>query len=162
MTETERYNGWANRETWAVALHINNDRGWQESVRETVRNAVEGIQQDPPAWLDPSELTDVYYANRAGDIIRENVEETLEPYHIDENGAPYELTESQWLALQGIGSLWRVDWRELGARFLEDLGEEDGVTEEVVCDRHGGQWGDDLTCEQCTDDNGEPLPTPPA
>lgn len=23
------------------------------------------------------------------------------------------------------------------------------------CPRHGGKWGDDLTCEQCTDDNGE-------
>jgi hypothetical protein len=28
------------------------------------------------------------------------------------------------------------------------------------CDRHGGQWGDDLTCEDCTYENGDPRPLP--
>jgi hypothetical protein len=36
MTD-ETYEGWTNRETWAVALHINNDQGWQESVHEALR-----------------------------------------------------------------------------------------------------------------------------
>src|SRR5690348_15456796 len=102
MTKTyddpERYNGWTNRETWAVALHINNDQGWQESIRETVRNTVEGIQQDPPVWLAPEDPTDVFYANRAGDAIREDVEEVLSPYD-DDRAANSEvhLTEGAWL-----------------------------------------------------------------
>ena len=123
----ETYNGWANRETWAVALHINNDQGWQESVLETVRNTVDGITQDPPAWLDPADLNDVFYANRAGDAIRENVEELFDA----EGFEPGEYTERLRDVLRvvtDIGSLWRVDWRELGAAFLSDLGEGDDVS----------------------------------
>lgn len=29
-----------------------------------------------------------------------------------------------------------------------------------TCDRHGGKWGDDETCEDCTDDDGNPKPNP--
>lgn len=28
--------------------------------------------------------------------------------------------------------------------------------EEVQCGRHGGPWGGDETCEDCTDEDGEP------
>ena len=31
MAEDTTYNGWTNRETWLVALWINNEQGWQES-----------------------------------------------------------------------------------------------------------------------------------
>jgi len=132
--ETERYNGWANRETWAVALHINNDQGWQESVLETVRNTVDGITQDPPAWLDPTtETTDVFYANRAGDAIRDNVEETLYALTdaIIESGDARDrgrALDTYRGIVTDIGSLWRVDWRELGAAFISDLGEADDVS----------------------------------
>lgn len=44
MSDTT-YNGWTNRETWAVALHVNNDQGWQESVHESVRDVL--AEQDP-------------------------------------------------------------------------------------------------------------------
>jgi hypothetical protein len=132
MGNSDSYSGWANRETWAVALHINNDQGWQESVREAVRNAVDGAYQDPPVWLgaggatDPAEL-DRLWANVAGDAIRESVEEALEtipatdPYRPQTRAVVRILTEAQALALRDIGSLWRVDWTELGASFLEDL-----------------------------------------
>jgi hypothetical protein len=30
----------------------------------------------------------------------------------------------------------------------------------VICDRHGGPWGDDETCVQCTFESGEPRPLP--
>jgi hypothetical protein len=120
-SHSDSYNGWANRETWAVALHINNDQGWQESVREAVRNTVDGIQQDPPAWLDPAELTDTFYANRAGDAIRENVEEALR-FLVESAGEGDSYAHG---VRDDIGSLWRVDWAELGASFLEDLGDDD-------------------------------------
>jgi hypothetical protein len=121
MSTDETYNGWTNRETWAVVLHINNDQGWQESVTELVRNTVEGIQQDPPAWLPVDSLTDTFYANRVGDAIRENVEETLAAFP-NEYGN-YITSNEQRMALDDIGSMWRVDWREVGASFLSDLDE---------------------------------------
>jgi len=134
VSNDETYNGWANRETWAVALHINNDQGWQESVLETVRNTVDGITQDPPAWLDPAtRTTDVFYANRAGDAIRDNVEETL--YSLTDailEGGDARARGRSLDTYRGIvtdlGSLWRVDWRELGAAFLSDLEEGDDVS----------------------------------
>ena len=30
---------------------------------------------------------------------------------------------------------------------------------EALCDRHGGPWGDDETCPQCTTDTGDVRPT---
>jgi len=29
---------------------------------------------------------------------------------------------------------------------------------EIICPRHGGPWGGDETCPDCTDENGQPLP----
>lgn len=115
MSADEQYNGWTNRETWAVALHINNDQGWQESVHEALREAA-------ASWDDlnvSGGLTgageDAIAAGRAAVIIRENVEEALDCY---ETGT---VTREQWGAIQDIGSMWRVNWTELGASFLEDL-----------------------------------------
>lgn len=110
----DTYNGWTNRETWAVALHINNDQGWQESVLAELREYVSREAVVTPASWE------------AGDIIRENVEETLmniEPRR-GAHGVWYAVAEGQWLALNDIGSLWRVNWTELGASFLSDLDEE--------------------------------------
>jgi hypothetical protein len=109
-----------------VALHINNDQGWQESVREAVRNAVDGAYQDPPVWLgaggatDPAEL-DRLWANVAGDAIRENVEEALR-FLVESAGEGDSYAHG---VRDDIGSLWRVDWTELGASFLEDLEDDD-------------------------------------
>jgi len=32
----EEYNGWTNRETWATALHIDNDQSLQEEASEKI------------------------------------------------------------------------------------------------------------------------------
>jgi hypothetical protein len=119
---TEAYNGWTNRETWAVALHINNDQGWQESVHEALTGARESERMDHhrdlPAW-------------KAGDVIRESVENTLvelldavesaEPnYH---SASPTGARMTYEGVRDDIGSLWRVDWTELGAAFLQDITE---------------------------------------
>lgn len=34
LEEESKYNGWANYETWLVDLHLNNDQGTQEAVKE--------------------------------------------------------------------------------------------------------------------------------
>lgn len=113
MTTTdERYNGWTNRETWAVALYINNDQGWQESVFEALRGVeiTGGNGEYNPA------------SREAGEIIKANVERLLDPdQYADEFGTdqPREVAR----IAHEIGSLWRVNWDELGASFLADLAE---------------------------------------
>jgi hypothetical protein len=110
-SHSDSYNGWANRETWAVALHINNDQGWQESVREAVREYFVNDEGTPSHENTAN-------AQQAGEIVRENVEDTLDllwEVHSDELRN----------ILTDLGSLWRVDWTELGASFLEDLEDDD-------------------------------------
>lgn len=109
----EDYNGWSNRETWAVALHINNDQGWQESVLDTLRAALEREAEKEsddytmPAW-------------RAGMIICSQVESVL-----DELRSGYgDSYEHAFMVIEDIGSLWRVNWDEIGAAFLSDVAEE--------------------------------------
>ncbi len=107
MTRAEdTYNGWTNRETWGVALWINNEQGWQDSVHDALREAL-------------TMQTDRLTASKAGEIVRENIEQTLDML----------LDAGQHDTFRNIrddlGSLWRVDWREIGASFLRDMQEQD-------------------------------------
>lgn len=107
----ETYNGYPNRETWAVALYVNNDEGWQEGVHE----ALAEITVDPDnKWFSSSV---------AGDAIRNNVESllTVTGYRemTGEDHLPANLSE----IAEDIGSLYRVDWDHLGELFLSDLTE---------------------------------------
>jgi hypothetical protein len=117
MSDSEQYEGWTNRETWAVALHINNDQGWQASVHEAIKpyEDAEGDVVSYDAWA-------------AGEIIRENVEETLNLlWQGRDNAREYDETVFSTVR-EDIGSLWRVNWTELGAAFLADL--EEGVEDQ--------------------------------
>ena len=113
---SETYNGWTNRETWAVGLHINNDQGWQESVIETLTTAQEEYREEGCDACEGGE-THALPAHKAGDIIRENIEELFESIQSEPDMRSGELIS----VMQDIGSLWRVNWTELGASFLEDL-----------------------------------------
>lgn len=115
--EQQKYNGWSNRETWAVALHINNDQGWQQDVHEALREAGYG-----PAIDDVN-------AREAGEVIKDNVELRLENmrvnvYGYDDRATRRRNAEAYHLVREDVGSLWRVDWDELGRSFLSDLAEQ--------------------------------------
>jgi hypothetical protein len=98
------YNGWTNRETWATALHINNDQWLQETALDYVRQEVEGH--------DEGEEINSYYL---GQTLRGWIEDdllTLE--NIVGN-------EGLFNMLTDIGSLYRVNWREIAEAFLSDV-----------------------------------------
>lgn len=106
-TRTDTYNGWTNRETWAIAMHVNNDQGMQEWAHERVRAAIAETR-------DPRDET-----LRVEDALREWVEEITDPSEqLMEIGAIVTL-------LKDVGSLWRVNWRELGESFISDVREAD-------------------------------------
>lgn len=116
MSTEEKYNGWTNRETWAVALHINNDQGWQESVHEALR---QDMADDTEGVWNSTRTLRVELEERCGSIIRENVEGVLNP---EEDFGHHYVTQVL-PARNDIGSLWRVNWTELGSAFLSDLEE---------------------------------------
>lgn len=88
---TEEYNGWTNRETWATALHIDNDEGLLAPILEV-------------AQLH-NNLTDL-----AGEI-EAFISEVLEFDNVSTNRNAY-------LMLTDIGSLYRVNWREIAETYL--------------------------------------------
>lgn len=98
---TEEYQGWKNRETWAMALWLDNDQGLYEESRQIVRVAVE----------ERNMLYD------GADKLKDWVEELAADACECEGG---KRSEELCNMFQDIGSLWRVDWEEVAeSRFDE-------------------------------------------
>lgn len=91
----EEYNGWTNRETWATALHIDNDQGLQELVQGLATTAHDENDDTESALYD----------------LTQGIEEYVT-----------EMLESDWdgvkLMRRDIGSLWRVNWREVAKAYV--------------------------------------------
>lgn len=52
----------------------------------------------------------------------------------------------------------REDWQKAVDQAFAN--EETLKLSETICGRHGGRWGDDETCQDCTDIDGNPRPLP--
>ncbi len=106
--ETQECNGWTNRETWATMLHINNDPALYEIAMEYARQEIEEygeqalyeLAQTIQNWIEEDLLT------------RENIAGN----------------EGLWLMLSDIGSLYRVEWREIAESLMETVINEKKVT----------------------------------
>lgn len=107
----EDYNGWSNRETWATMLHIDNDQALQEIARDYAKQEIEGH--------DEGEEINPYYL---GQRLRFWIEEDLLTL---ENIAG---NQGLWLMLTDIGSLYRVDWKEIADHLLDQVSEEEEVS----------------------------------
>lgn len=94
MTRDERYNGWTNRETWLVALWIDNEQGSYEYSRELARRYA-----DRPT---PVQLL----ANALHEWVKEGAPEL--------NGL--------WSDLQ-TRALRRVNWYEIAENYIEEVEE---------------------------------------
>lgn len=89
----QEYNGWTNRETWAVALHINNDQGLLSPILE-VAQLHENLGE-------------------LADEIEAFITEVLDFDNISTN-------RNAFMMLQDIGSLYRVNWYEVAGSFAEE------------------------------------------
>lgn len=112
---SDQYNGWTNRETWALNLWLNNDQGLYEMTRERVADAIahdaDGTHQENG---QPWSLHD---QRVAGEAVKAFVEELTDP---DESL----MTPKQIISLlSDVGSLYRVDWDEIGSARLESIEE---------------------------------------
>lgn len=100
MNEQE-YNGWSNRETWATNLWLTNDYGMTKDLEIYFQ---ELHKEDEPTT--PEILRDFV------EYVETYVNELLE----FEN-----LNPTTYSMLTDIGSLYRVNWREIAQGFSEEL-----------------------------------------
>jgi hypothetical protein len=98
----DTYQGWANRETWALMLWINNDQGLYESFRSILLEDY----SDYPDYIP----RDTVQNHAAAYFTRSGYEDAFG------DTWPDALAD---IAAE-IGSLWRVDWSEVAASLLED------------------------------------------
>ncbi|RJQ53387.1 MAG: hypothetical protein C4521_07590 [Actinobacteria bacterium] len=85
----ETYNGWTNRETWALHLWITNDEGLYHDARDHLRHAHGGdLAEALKTWTE--ELFD------------------------------QEATQELRSMRDDVGSLWRVNWKEVADALLEE------------------------------------------
>lgn len=116
--ETQEYNGWTNRETWATALWINNDQGLQDCAMDYARTSREEHRND-----DSDSEACISMAVYC-------LEESLK-YWIEEELLTYEnVRENQTLfsMLTDIGSLYRVNYNEIADSFISSVLEEEKVS----------------------------------
>ena len=104
--EEQGYNGWSNRETWATALHIDNDQALLEIALDYARQEIEGH--------DKGEEINSYYL---GQTLEGWITEDLLTLENISGNHPL------WLMLTDIGSLYRVNWRELADHYLDQVKE---------------------------------------
>ncbi len=113
MNEQE-YNGWSNRETWATMLHIDNDQFLLDTALDYAKQQLEETESEAEAIRYLAESVQSWLEN---DLL------TLE--NIAGN-------QGLWLMLTDIGSLYRVNWREI-AESLIGYAKEQGA----ACDECG-------------------------
>jgi hypothetical protein len=92
---SEEFNGWTNRETWAVALYFDNVGDLYEFKKKTLKDLSHLEGQDR-----------LYIISR---LLQEQIEKvTSKPQGLKN----YEMARD-------IGSLWRVNWREIAQFAVE-------------------------------------------
>ena len=101
--KTADYNGWKNYETWAVALHLDNDEGTQNMVRDWVKDlrSQESEQVKEGIWT-AEEALEFNLADQIKDFIEEQRPEVEGLYH--------DLLDA---------ALSEVDWHEVAEHYIE-------------------------------------------
>ena len=113
MSDNTDYNGWTNRETWAVALHI----GSSEEIYRPYRNiAIELARQakesHPDDWINETN----YACTRVfEEIVTEDF--SLDTYYKPDE--MFTIPKHFANAINDIGSVGRVDFREIGKMMAE-------------------------------------------
>lgn len=102
MTD-ETYQGWSNRETWAVNLHLSNDEGLCYEVNEFAEEAKAAagwrtLADRLESWVSDELLSPAWWRDEMGTAMPEGIETMRSE----------------------VGSLWRVDWGEIAKAWLEN------------------------------------------
>jgi len=115
-TESKTYNGWKNYETWAVALHLDNDHGTYTMVREQAEMYAMHAEDHPnvPKIWTADEALRFLLADHLKDFA-----ETL--CGIGEESDDYGIAEPSLLAIDMLrAALSEVDWDEIARHVIAE------------------------------------------
>ena len=108
------YNGWSNQETWAAALHMENDYGLYSQLWHMIGEVKGKSEDDEP--------------NAIRDEVAERMESIMEPYldpaeYVEQFGdvALSDWVKGPWLILSDVGDPGRVNWDEIAKSWLTGI-----------------------------------------
>ena len=113
----ETYNGWSNRETWAWNLLVSNDQYLQEHFVEVLV-----AERKARGEKFPGVLTNGISPYVVGGWLKDAFDELI--YDFQDN----DQHESELVLRREIGSLWRINWSEIGEHYIVMMAEYEGVS----------------------------------
>ena len=118
---TETYNGWANRETWAASLLLGNDAATYDHANRAARAAYDAATV--AEGLGAEYLPNVQRADIADalECIAASMQAVALGY-MDPGPAPFDRETARLWVLE-VGSLWRVEWRDIADHYRADIAE---------------------------------------
>jgi hypothetical protein len=119
-TNTDTYNGWVNRETWAAALVLGND----QDLYDITRYIVSEEDQNQREWREEHGIVgnecdvEQFAADRLEDWITTSVSDFLWAT----TSSPDAWRSNAWVRqlIAEVGSFDRVDWRAVADSFREE------------------------------------------
>jgi len=111
----DNFQGWTNRETWAASLWIENEQGLSQIVGDY---ALQEIKEE-------GENANAY---NLGEVIRDFIENQVLTY------SEVRGDEQVYNMLTDIGSLYRVNWRELAVYYIDVMRENTALAELMGAD----------------------------
>jgi len=113
MSESEEYNGWTNRETWAVGLHWDQTKEMHDFILDGARDAI----------LEAKRISTHEDLSRAtvllSDWLEEQGEAVSNAVHDTDNLGDCDADAKMMDA--DVGSWWRVNWMELAAAYIKEV-----------------------------------------
>jgi len=120
MTDTEKYEGHTNFETWAVALHLKN-------TENIYQQALAVVEKGFTDWLNWTEQINGYVHPKH--LVGQHLKTFWLDYIEKVWGAAFTFKSEKTIRAASnlssdMGSLWRVDWSDIAEGWLEDYGED--------------------------------------
>ncbi len=118
---TDEYNGWTNRETWAVVLHIDSDEGLHDYRNGLCQMFVTASKEPTATGSRSACLTDEQAARMwlSNGLEKWVTKLSYDVYFPDADHEPADRERCGMFS--DIGSLWRVNWDEIATNWLQDF-----------------------------------------
>jgi hypothetical protein len=105
------YQGWANFNTWGVALILDNDEGVQRYFFERARELAEEAPERTETYWSEKEYVEYMLGKEIKDQVEHAVDEALEGIDIE--------FRRLMIAQLVQGALGEVDWYEIARHYIE-------------------------------------------